>query len=103
MSTKNALSFSEKRVSRNAVITLVIGIISLAGFMILLLSSILSGGKAGLGVGLFGVIFVILSVFGVIYGLLSYDDIRTNQRFKISGITLNVIVIFLGITLFMLS
>lgn len=101
MSSKNSLSFTEKKVSRNAVITFVMGIAELIGFLILFIMSILSGGGLGIRSGLAGCILMLLAFFGVIWGVLSYDDIKTNQRFKISGIVLNVIVIFLGIVLIM--
>ena len=48
MISRNALSFSEKKVSRNAVITLIMGIVELVGFVILMLISILSRGNMGL-------------------------------------------------------
>lgn len=102
MISRNALSFSEKKVSKNAVITLIMGIVELVGFIILLLVSIASHGTMGIAGGLIGCLLVILAFFGVIWGVLSYDDVKTSQQFKISGICLNVIVIFLGITLVML-
>ena len=102
MISRNALSFSEKKVSRNAVITLIMGIVELVGFIILMLVSIASHGNVGIAGGLIGCLLVILAFLGVLWGVLSYDDVKTNQQFKISGICLNIIVIFLGITLIML-
>ena len=102
MISRNALSFTEKKVSKNAVITLIMGIVELVGFIILMMVSIVSHGNIGIAGGLIGCLLVILAFFGVIWGVLSYDDVKTNQRFKISGICLNVAVIFLGITLIML-
>ena len=102
MTTRNVLSFSEKKVSKNAIITLVMGIVEIVGFLLLLLISILSRGKLNLFSGYIGCLLVLLAFFGVLWGVLSYDDVKTNQRFKISGICLNVIVIFLGITFVML-
>ena len=102
MISRNALSFSEKKVSRNAVITLIMGIVEIVGFIILMLVPIFSYGRMGIAGGLIGCLLVVLAFFGVIWGVLSYDDVKTNQQFKISGICLNVIVIFLGITLVML-
>ena len=95
------LSFTEKRVSRNAVITFAMGIGELLGFAILFILSIITGGGLGIRAGLFGCLLVLLAFFGVLWGVFSFDDIRTNQRFKISGIVLNVVVIFLGIILIM--
>ena len=43
MNTRN-ISFSEKKVSKNAVITLVMGIIILIGFVILTILSVVTGG-----------------------------------------------------------
>ncbi len=102
MNSRSVLTFSDKRVSRNAIITFVMGLIEIAGFIILLLMAFLSGGEVGIRAGLAGCLLVLMAFFGVIWGVLSYDDIKTNQRFKISGIVLNIIVIFLGITLIML-
>lgn len=102
MISRNALSFSEKKISKNAVITLIMGIVELVGFIILMLVAIFSHGNMGIAGGLIGCLLVILAFFGVFWGVLSYDDVKTNQRFKVSGICLNVIVIFLGITLVML-
>lgn len=102
MRARGAISFSEKKVSKNALITLGMGIGEIVGFFLLLLYSFLSGGKVGVLGGLAGCLLVLLAFFGVLWGILSYDDVKTNQRFKISGICLNVVVIFLGITLMML-
>ena len=96
------ISFSEKKVSKNALITLGIGVVSILGFLLLFVLSILSGGDLPVYGGLFGCLFVLLSVFGVGWGILSFDDIKTVQRFKISGILLNVFVIILGIALYMM-
>lgn len=98
----SGMTFSQKRVSKNAVITLAIGIISVLGFIILFLLAAFSGGDLPLAGGLVGALLMLLSVFGVLWGLLSYDDIRTVQRFKISGILINVFVIIIGISLLML-
>jgi hypothetical protein len=56
----------------------------------------------GIKAGLIGCLLVLMAFFGVLWGVFSFDDIKTNQRFKISGIALNIIVIFLGITLIMI-
>ena len=76
MNTRN-ISFSEKKVSKNAVITLVMGIIILIGF-------------------------VILAFFCVLWGVMSYDDAKTSQKYKISGICINIVAIFIGITFIMM-
>lgn len=102
MNTRNILSFSEKKVSKNAIITLVMGIAELIGFGILVLMSVLSKGKLNIIGGLIGCLLMLLAFFGVFWGILSYDDVKTNQRFKVSGICVNIVVIFIGITFIML-
>ena len=101
MNTGN-ISFSEKKVSKNAVITLVMGIAILVGFAILTVLSIITGGKLNIIGGLFGCIFVILAFFCVFWGVMSYDDAKTSQKYKISGICINIIAIFNGITFVMM-
>lgn len=96
------ISFSEKKASRNAIITLVLGISILAGFFVLTLYSVLSGGKLPVIGGLLGCIFVLLAFFGVFWGILSYDDVKTTQKYKISGICINIVAIFIGITFIMM-
>lgn len=97
-----SISFSEKKVSKNAVITLVMGIAIIVGFAILTLISIATGGKLNILGGLLGCIFVVLAFFGVLWGVLSYDDVKTNQKYKISGICVNIAAIFIGITFVMM-
>lgn len=101
MNTEN-ISFSEKKVSKNAVITLVTGIIILIGFAILTILSIVTGGGLNIIGGLIGCILVILAFFSVLWGVMSYDDAKTSQKYKISGICINIIAIFIGITFIMM-
>ena len=95
MNTGN-ISFSEKKVSKNAVLTLVMGIGILIGF------AILTEGRLNIVGGLLGCIFVVLAFFCVLWGVMSYDDAKTNQKYKISGICINIVAIFIGITFIMM-
>ena len=97
MNTRN-ISFSEKKVSKNAVITLVMGIIILIGFVILTILSVVTGG----GLNVIGCILMILAFFCVLWGVMSYDDAKTSQKYKISGICINIVAIFIGITFIMM-
>ena len=100
MNTRN-ISFSEKKVSKNAVITLVMGIIILIGFVILTILSVVTGGGLNVIGGLIGCI-MILAFFCVLWGVMSYDDAKTSQKYKISGICINIVAIFIGITFIMM-
>lgn len=101
MNSRN-ISFSEKKVSRNAVFTLITGIIILAGFAVLTILSIVTGGGLNIIGGLIGCILVILAFFSVLWGVMSYDDAKTSQKYKISGICINIVAIFIGITFVMM-
>ena len=48
--------------------------------------------------GLIGCILMILAFFCVLWGVMSYDDAKTSQKYKISGICINIVAIFIGIT-----
>ena len=90
MNTGN-ISFSEKKVSKIAVLTLVMGIGILIGFAILTVLSIVTEGRLNVVGGLLGCIFVVLAFFCVLWGVMSYDDAKTNQKYKISGICINIV------------
>ena len=98
----NMLSFSKKRISRHALFTFLLGILLLLGFLALILAGVISKGHIGTMGGAMGCIFMVLAFFGVLWGLASYDEAKTSQSFKIPGICLNIVVIFLGITFIML-
>ncbi len=99
---KNVLSFSKKKISKNAIFTFVLGLACLLGFGLLVLAAIITGGKLGRIGGVLGCMLMVLAFFGVLWGLASYDDVKTSQNFKIPGICINVVVIFLGITFLMI-
>lgn len=101
--SKNVLSFSDKKVSKNAIFTLLLGLVCLLGFVLLITASVITSGHLGMVGGVIGCIIVILAFFGVLWGLASYDDMKTSQNFKIPGICINIVVIFLGITFIMLK
>ena len=95
------VSFRDKRVSKNAVFTLITGIGTLTGYLILILYAAVTGGHLPLAGGLFGCLLGILAFFGVLWGVVCFDDVRTTQQFKVSGIVLNIISVFLAITFIM--
>ena len=66
MNTRN-ISFSEKKVSKNAVITLVMGIIILIGFVILKILSSVPGVVFNVFGGLIGCFPIIFAFFFVLW------------------------------------
>lgn len=97
MSGEYSVSRKEKKVSKNAVLALIIGLISLMGFLFLLLISTISVGKMGVAGGFFGDLFFLMAIFGAIWGILSYDEARTVHRYKKAGIAVNLLGVLLGV------
>ncbi len=92
------MSFQRKKVSKNAILTFVIGIGTLAGFGVLLLIAFFTGGKLPYIGGLIGCLLGLLALFGVLWGIVCFDDVRTTQQYKVSGIILNVLAVLLAIS-----
>ncbi len=97
MSSEYSVSRKDKKVSKNAVISLIIGLVSILGFVFLVLISVISAGKMGVIGGLFGSLFLLLSIFGALWGIVSYDEARTLHRYKKAGIAVNVVGVIIGI------
>ena len=85
MNTRN-ISFSEKKVSKNAVITLVMGIIILIGFVILTILSVVTGGGLNVIGGLIGCILMILAFFCVLWGVMR--KLARNTKYQESALIL---------------
>lgn len=101
MSSKN-ISFSDKKISKNALFSFVLGVLLVVGFLVLIGIAFFTQGGLGRIGGLMGCVFMVLALFGVLWGVASYDEARTSNSFKISGICLNIVVIFMGITFIMM-
>ena len=81
--------------------TFIIGVVTLVGYILLLLTAILTGGGLTLMGGLVGCLLGLLALFGALWGVLTFDEVRTTQKYKVPGIVLNIISIFLAIAFIM--
>ncbi|MFR9000388.1 MAG: hypothetical protein ACLVIY_08285 [Anaerobutyricum soehngenii] len=71
--------------------------------LILTVLSIVTGGRLNVvGGSNWMYLYVVLAFFCVLWGVMSYDDAKTNQKYKISGICINIVAIFIGITFIMM-
>ena len=91
------ISGQGKRVSKHAFVSFVIGVVGLVGYILLILASIISIGTLGVAVGFLGCMILLMSIFGLVWEILWYDEVRTLKNYKKSGIALNVINILIGI------
>lgn len=102
MYSEYSLIRGENRVSKNAMITVAIGVFCLIGHLLLILASIISIGTIGVIGGFLGCLFFVLSIFGTLWGIVWYDEVRTTKKYKKLGIFMNACGILWGIILFIL-
>lgn len=104
MLKKTRLRFSDKEYTIGGVLSAVLAIIALIilGYSIYL--SFMAGGEGRTEVGAYGLLAMVLSFFGIIFGLLSYKE--QDKRYGVSffgtftnGIILILLVLFILIGL----
>lgn len=92
-SSRLSMGYTEKKVSINAVIAAILGMI-LNGLQAgMLVSSILYKGKLPLSGGVVESYILLLSIFGLLWGVLSLDDEKTVGKYKRLAIVLNGIAL----------
>lgn len=96
---RTGMGFTEKRLSKNAVFSMVLGGALLVIHCVMILLSILSGGDLPLAGGLVESYLLLFGIFGAFWAVLSYDEEKTVNRFKAIGIALNLVVIALSIVI----
>ena len=91
------ISFVDRKVSQHAVFCTALGG-SLLGFhLLMILFSITKKGTLPFMGGVIESFLLLFSMFGLLWAILHYDEEKTNGKFKILGITLNAIALFLGL------
>lgn len=88
-SNKSSMSFTEKKVSINAVIAFILGIALNAAHLGMIIFSIMKKGNVPLSGGVAESYILLFSIFGLLWAILSLDDGKTNGKYKIHGIILN--------------
>ena len=94
---RSGMGFTEKRVSKNAVIAMILGGVLIAVQLILMILSIVYEGKLPFMSGVMESYILLFSVFGIFWAVLSYDDEKTVNKFKVLGIILNGIALLLAV------
>lgn len=102
MSNEYSLVRTNKKVSKHAVMSVAIGVFCFIGYLLLIVASILSIGTLGVVGGFFGCLFLLLSIFGALWGVFSYDEAKTTKKYKKAGIIINILGVIWGLLLFAL-
>ncbi len=100
---RSSIGFAEKRVSINAVISFVIGILLNGIHAGMILSSVKYQGDVPFSSGVIESYVLLLGIFGLLWGILSLDDEKTVKKFKRTAILLNGIALIISIWIMVLG
>lgn len=94
---------SDGIVSRESVISVILGAAGIIGYYLLLLNSIKTGGTSGAVIGAGGWILLIISVIGLYFGVQSMKDTAAVMKWKIIGCIFNTIVLAFSAIIFVIG
>lgn len=103
MHSRVSMSFTEKRISINALIAFILGILLNAAHLGMMIFSVMKRGNVPFSGGVVESYILLLSVFGLLWAVLSLDDEKTNGKYKVHGIILNGISLALSILIMALG
>lgn len=100
---KETIQFSGRRHTRVGILTAIIGLIVVLGFIGLSIVSGVYGGEAGLIIGIAGIALFVLALFGFI---LSYRELKQRDiyyRFPMMGIIANGIMLVILVIIYIMG
>jgi hypothetical protein len=86
---KEMIHFSGRRHTKTGILSMVIGIVAVAGFLALSIVSGVNGGQGGIVLGIIGLLLFGLSVFGFVLSYKAFKKKDIFYRFPIAGAILN--------------
>lgn len=93
MKKRKSYIFTNKKNSDRAVMSVILGVISLASMGAAVYLTYRSAGEAMTGYGFTGLLATIFSLIGLVLGILTAKDKNYYRFFPVLGIILNVIVL----------
>lgn len=93
---KNTMSFTQKRISINAVIAFAIGIVLNLGHVVMTGYSFAKKGNVPFAGGVVESYILLFGIFGLLWAVMSFDDEKTNGKYKVPGVVLNGISLVLS-------
>ena len=94
---------SDRIVSRESIISVVLGAAGILGYYLLLLGSVKTGGTSGVLSGEIGLILTALEALGLYLGVRSMENTAAVMKWKIIGLVCNGIVLAVSIIVFVIG
>lgn len=92
-----SMGYSEKKVSINAVFAAILGAVLIGMHILMTILSIVNKGGLPFAGGVVESYMLLFSVFGLFWAVISYDEEKTLDKYKLLGIVLNGIALVLAI------
>ena len=90
---------SDKIISRESIVSVILGAAGIVGYYLLLFGSIKTGGTSSPG----GWILLVVSAIGLYFGIQSMKDTAAVMKWKIIGCTCNGIVLAVSVIIFVIG
>lgn len=103
MNSRSSMSFTEKRISVNALIAFVIGIVLNLTHVGMAVFSVIKKGNVPFAGGVVESYILLLGIFGLFWAMSSFDEERTNGKYKIHAVILNGISLAFSICIMVLG
>ncbi len=100
---KEMIHFSGRRQTKMGILSTVIGVIDVLGFLIISIISGFAGGKGGFIIGITGIILLVLSVTGFVVSYKSFKKKDIFYGFPIAGAVINGLMIIILFALYLLG
>lgn len=101
--SKHKYKFTNKKHSIGGVISTFMAIVAIVLVIVAIVTSFKAEGKGGEEVGIFAMMSMVFSVFGLVTGLLSYREFDRYYTFSLIGSLANGIVTVILIMLFLVG
>lgn len=100
---KDGLHLTDKKHPKQGVWSTVLGILSLVLFLVLCFLSGEAGGKAGVWIGIWGVVCVAINIWGFVLAMLSLKLDNIRQLFPSLGVIINGLMILMYLVIYILG
>lgn len=94
---------SDRIVSRESIISVILGAAGVIGYYLLLFGSVKTGGGSGAIAGVGGWALLVISALGMYFGIQSMKDTAAVMKWKIIGCVCNAIVLAVSAIIFVIG
>ena len=94
---------SDRIVSRESIISVILGAAGVIGYYLLLFGSVKTGGKSTAIAGVGGWVILAISALGMYFGIQSMKDTAAVMKWKIIGCVFNAIVLAFSAIVFVIG